>query len=78
MNNMKPLTQEQIDQIRPKLIKDGIPVRFQENGQTCNIETGAKQPKGINVMYQLVYWNFTKEVAKEIAKLTGTKLIFSE
>lgn len=77
---MTPLTQEQIDVIKPKLVKssEGIPVRFQENGQTCNVETGKKQTKGINVIHQLVYWNFTKEVALEVAKLTGTKAVFSE
>ena len=77
---MTALTQEQIDVIKPKLVRssEATPVRFQENGQTCNIETGAKQPKGINVIHQLVYWNFTKEVAKEVALLTGTKPVFSE
>ena len=75
---MIPLTQEQIDQIKPQLVRNGIPVRFQDAGQTCNIETGAKQRKGINVIHQLVYWNFTKEVAKQIAEWTQTKPIFSE
>ena len=78
VRTMKPLTQAQIDAIKPRLVRDGIPVRFQEHGQTCNIETGQKQAKGINVIHQLVYWNFTKEVAREIAGLTGTKPIFSE
>lgn len=77
---MTPLTQEQIDTIKPKLVpsKEATPVRFQFNGQTCNIESGQMQRKGINVIHQLVYWNFTKEVAKEVAGMTGTKAIFSE
>jgi hypothetical protein len=77
---MTSLTQEQIDKIKPRLVpfKDGVPVRFFFNGQTCNIETGAKQRKGINVIHQFIYWNFTKEVAKEIAEMTGTKPVFSE
>ena len=75
---MKPLTTAEIALFRSKLVKNGVPVRFQENGQTCNLETGEKQPKGINVIHQLVYWNFTKEDAKTIAELTGTKPVFSE
>ena len=73
---MTKLTQEQIDALR--LVPNGTPVRFQENGQTCNISTGEKLPKGVNVMYQQVYWRFTRETALEIAKLTGTKAVFSE
>ena len=77
---MTPLTQEQIDKIKPKLVpsQQATPVRFQFSGQTCNIESGQMQRKGINVIHQLVYWNFTKEVAKEVAEMTGTKAVFSE
>jgi hypothetical protein len=75
---MIPLTKEQQKRIKPLLIPNGVPVRFQEDGQTCDIVTGQKQKKGITVIYQLVYWHFTKELAKEIAKLTGTKAVFDE
>lgn len=75
---MRALTAEEISAIKPKLVRNGVPVRFMHEGCACNIETGAKQPKGINVIYQWHWWNFTREVAKEVAQLTGTKPIFSE
>ncbi len=56
----------------------GIPVRFIHDGCAVNIITGDRNSKGCNVMYQKVYWNFPKEVAKEIALLTGTKPVFDK
>lgn len=75
---MKTLNKQQIDHFTSKMINNGNPVRFQDNGQAVNVITGDKQPKGINIIHQHVYWNFDKKTAKEIAKITGTKAIFSE
>ena len=75
---MKTLNKQQIDHFVSKMTDKGIPVRFQANGQTVNVITGDKQPKGINIIHQQVYWNFDRETAKEIAKLTDTKAIFSK
>jgi len=75
---MIPLTKEQLDEIRPKMIKNGVPVRFMYQGQACNITTGEMQKKHINVIYQLHYWHFDKDTSKTIAKLTNTIPIFSE
>jgi hypothetical protein len=72
------LTETQIAEVRSEMVKDGTPVRFQINGQTLNLTTGELQPKGINVLYQLVYWNFTKETSKKIAEWTGSKPVFSD
>jgi hypothetical protein len=74
---MPQLTQDQIKEICSERIINGVPVRFQIGGQTLNIETGELQPKWVNVMYQLVYWNFTRETAKKIAGWLGVKAIFS-
>lgn len=75
---MTPLTKKQILHFAKRLTREGTPVRFQEGGQTVNIVTGEKQPKGINVIHQLTYWNFDRETAREIAKATGTKAVFSK
>ena len=75
---MRPLTNEEIALFKSKLVKNGVPVRFLFNGQACEIETGRMCSKGSNVIYHPVYWNFDKETAKEIAKLTGTKAVFSK
>lgn len=75
---MRTLTQTEREEICKKLVKNGVPVRFQEDGQTVDIVTGEKNSKGCNIMYQRVYWNFTRETAKEVATLTGTKPVFSE
>lgn len=72
------LTEEQIKEVQNEQVQDGVPVRFQINGQTLNIVTGDLQTRGINVMYQIVYWNFTKETSQKIANWLGAKAIFSE
>lgn len=75
---MVKLTEEQIKEVQNEQVQDGVPVRFQINGQTLNIVTGDLQARGINVMYQIVYWNFTKETSQKIANWLGAKAIFSE
>ena len=74
------MTEEQIAEIKAEMVpsKDAAIVRFQVQGQTLNICSGELQPKGINVMHQQVYWNFTKETAKKIAGWLGAKCVFSE
>lgn len=72
------LTEAQIAEVKSEMVKNGTPVRFQINGQTLNLTTGELQPRGINVLYQLVYWNFTKETAKKIAGWTNSKPVFSD
>ena len=39
---------------------------------------GNLQPKGINVIHQNFYWNFTRATAKKIAAALNVKAIFSE
>jgi len=73
----KKLTSEQIDEIKKELVSKGVPVRFLDGGQAINIETGERQKKGINIIYQIVYWNFTKDTAKKIAKWLGVKPVWS-
>lgn len=72
------LTDQQIGELRDELVPDGVPVRFQIDGQTVNIFTGERQPKGINVIHQLHYWHFTRPTAEKIAQWLGAKAIFSE
>lgn len=79
MSDLGPkLTPEQIEEIKKETIQKGIPVRFLFNGRNLNITNGKLLPKGINVFYQVVYWNFTKETSKKIANWLGCKAIFSE
>jgi hypothetical protein len=54
------------------------PVRFMHGGCSVNISDGSKTSKGCNVMYQHVYWNFSKETSKKIAKWLGARAVFSE
>ena len=59
-------------------VKKGTPCRFMYKGRNLNISTGLLAKNGINVMYQLVYWHFTKATARDIAKHLKCKVIFSE
>jgi hypothetical protein len=72
------LTEEQIVRYKSALVKGGVPVRFLHNGGALNIISGHVQPRGINVIHQCVYWNFTRETAQEIAKLLDVRAVFSE
>lgn len=70
------LTETQVAYFRAALIKSGVPVRFLYDGGALNIETGHVQPRGINVIYQRVYWNFTRQTAREIAKTLNVRAVF--
>ena len=72
------LSKEQIEEVRGEMGKGGVPVRFMSGGQSMDIITGEKTGKGANVMHQLVYWNFSKETAKKIAKWLGVRADFSK
>lgn len=77
---MPKLTKEQIKEIVQELVpnREAVPVRFLYKGQNLNIETGQLLPKGTNVLYQTVYWNFSKTTALKIAKWLGCRAVFSE
>jgi len=47
------------------------PVRFLFKGQSLNIETGDLTPRNINVLYQTIYWNFSKDIVKKIPSFLG-------
>ncbi len=72
------LTELQIQEVQQELVKQGTPVRFLINGQATNIITGTKSPKGSNVIYHQVYWNFTKETSNKIATWINAKPIFDK
>ena len=72
------LSKEQIDVLKKETVKNGVPVRFLVGGAAIDIITGETFKKGMNVMYQPVYWNFTKETAKKVAEMLGAKAVFSE
>lgn len=75
---MPKLNQDQINEIKSELTNEGnVPVRFMYRGQSLQITTGELCPKGINIMNQIVYWNFTKETAKKIANWLDCKAVFS-
>lgn len=83
---MTKLTEDQITEIKNEIIDlknkpiDKIfPVRFMYNGQCISsLKELTLQPKGINVIYQTHYWNFTKQTALKIANWIGCKAVFSE
>jgi len=72
------LSEERIEHYRNQLVKDGIPVRFLYKGQSLYITTGDLCSKGCNVMYQKVYWSFTRETALTIATELSVTPIFSK
>jgi len=72
------LTSSQVVELRKETVKNGIPVRFLVGGRAIDIMTGELSKKGSNVMHHPVYWNFTKETAKKVAKMVGAKAVFSE
>ncbi len=75
------LTQEQVMELKGEMVsaKEAQIVRFLYNGQNLNLITGELMSKGVNVMNQVVYWNFNKATIDKILKyLPGVKAVFSE
>lgn len=72
------LKEDQIAEVKKEMVQMGVPVRFQVDGQTVNLTTGERQQRGINVIHQVVYWNFTRETANKIAGWIGAKAVFSD
>ena len=72
------LTEVQLEKIARAMVpaKEATPVRFLKNGQAVNLETGEMAAKGTNVMYHVVYWNFTRALARKIAVWTDTRAVF--
>lgn len=75
---MRALSSEEIKLYVSRMVANGVPVRFQHEGCTVDISTGASQKKGINIIHQRHYWGFDKATALEIAHLTGTQARFSD
>jgi hypothetical protein len=71
-------TDEQMQHIFSEMRDNSTPVRFLINGQTVNIETCCRYPKGINVIYLPHYWDFPRKLALEIASWIGAKCVFGE
>ncbi len=74
------LNNEQIGRFKVQMVGRGTPARFLYKGQCLNIVTGELQKKGINIIYQRHYWNFTADTAREIAKTLGddVRLVLGE
>lgn len=73
-------TPEEIEAIKAEMVPydQATVVRFLHNGQNLTIQTGRLMAKGINVIHQTVYWNFTRETAKRIAAALKVTAVFSE
>ena len=72
------LTRAQIEEVKAEQVSNGVPVRFMRGGEAINIVTGEGSGKGVNIMHQRVYWNFTKETSQKIARLLGARAVFSK
>jgi hypothetical protein len=72
------LSKDQIEEVKKEMVPNGVPVRFLDGGESMDIITGQKTGRGSNVMHQIVYWNFTKETSKKIAKWLGVRPVFSK
>ncbi len=68
----------EIEKIKAEFVQVGVPVRFLDKGRNLNIVTGELMPKGVNVIYQTVYWRLTRETANKIATKLGVRAVFSE
>lgn len=68
VRDVHKLTAAQCAEVRAELVKQGAPVRFMVNGRALNIITGELQPRGINVIYQVCYWNFARDTACEVGR----------
>jgi hypothetical protein len=60
------------------MVSKGVPVRFMLGGGSLDIVSGKVSAKGTNVIHQIVYWNFTKDTAKKIAKWLGARPSFDK
>ena len=69
---VRPLSPEDLDYFRGMQVQQGVPVRFLHAGCAVDVVTGQKQPQGIPAHHQIHYWNFDRETAQQIAKVTGT------
>jgi len=78
LSAQQKLTDEQIDEVKAEMVRNGVPVRFLKGGRSMNIETGELGKRGTNIMYHVVYWNFTRDTAKKIADWLGAKAVFSD
>jgi hypothetical protein len=74
------LSREQVQQFESRMVQHGTPARFLYRGHCLDIVTGDLQDKGINIIYQRHYWNFTSDTAREIEKALGNdvRAILSE
>lgn len=71
-------TDEQMQHIFSEMRDGSTPVRFLINGQTVNLETCCRYPKGVNVVYLPVYWDLPRKLALEIASWIGAKCVFGK
>jgi len=72
------LNDEQFHEVMAERVADGVPVRFLLNGGAVNIDTGEQHKRGTNVIYHPVYWIFTKETSRKIARMLGVKAVFDK
>ena len=75
---MRALTNEEIKYFSKQANGVFQPVRFMYNGCSYNITNGNHVAKYTNIIHQYVYWTLSRKAALAIAKLTGTKAVFSE
>lgn len=71
---------EEITALKAEMVPSSVasPVRFLHDGRNLNIQSGRLMQRGTNVIYQTVYWNFTRATAEKIASALHVKAVFSE
>jgi hypothetical protein len=67
---------QEIEALKAEQVPSGVPVRFLYQGRNLNISNGRLMTKGVNIIYQVVYWNFLRETSKKIAQALGVEAIF--
>lgn len=73
-------SRDEIEALKNEMVPSAAasPVRFLHDGQNLNILSGRLMQRGTNVIYQIVYWNFTRTTAEKIAAALRVRAVFSE
>lgn len=75
----RALTDDERIFYRGRLIPKGVCAHFTIDGNTFDVLTGqTAQDKHANVINKLMFWNFTEQDAKAIAKTCGVNVKISK
>ena len=72
---MRALTDDERAHFRGRMVKHGVAAHFTIDGNTFNPVFGTiTKDRNANIINKTMFWNFTADDAKEIARLCGVKV----